>query len=157
MMGFTTQRHVSAPIELVFEHAADLRSAPKRMRGITKLEVLTDGPIRVGTRFRETRIMFKREASEEMEITAFDPPHGYTVGCENHGCRYHTTFTFTPNGSGTNVAMRFEGEPLTFFTKVMAVLTRPLMKSCLKAMEQDLDDLKASAERAHAAQAAPAP
>jgi uncharacterized membrane protein len=147
MMGCTVKRHVNAPVDTVFQYATDLRNAPKRIRGIKKLDVLTDGPIRVGTRFRETRIMFKREATEEMEITAMDPPNGYVVGAESHGCRYRSEFTFTPNGSGTEVVMTFQGQPLTFMTKIMAFMMRPMMKSCMKMIAADLDDLKAAIER----------
>jgi len=38
-----------------FAYATDLRNAPGRIKAITKLDVLTDGEVRLGTRFRETR------------------------------------------------------------------------------------------------------
>ena len=69
MAGFVMTRHVSAPQAMVFEYVTDLRRAPERISGITKMEVLTEGPIRAGTRFKETRMMFKRECTEEMEMT----------------------------------------------------------------------------------------
>ena len=146
MTGATIVRHIDAPVDTVFRYATDLANASKRIRGIKKLEVLTPGPIRVGTRFKETRIMFKREASEVMEITALDAPRSYVVGCENHGCRYRTEFTFSPDRSGTNVSMYFGAEPLTFMTRIMSLLMKPMMKSCLKEMGKDLDDLKAAIE-----------
>jgi hypothetical protein len=90
--------------------------------------------------------MFKREATEEMEVTAFDPPRSYTLGCESCGCRYSTVMRFTPRGAGTDVAMTFEATPLTTFAKVMSPLMKPMVKSCLKQVAKDLDDLKASVE-----------
>ncbi len=124
----------------------DLRSAAERIRGIKKLEVLGDGPIGVGTRFRETRVMFKRECTEEMEIVSFDPPRSYAVGCESHGCRYRTEFRVTTSGSGSELEMTFGAEPQTFFAKMMGVLFRGMIKSCMKEMDKDLDDLRAVAE-----------
>lgn len=146
MATFTLEKHFQAPPAKVFEVVTDLRRAPERIRGITRLEVLTEGPIRQGTRFRETRVMFKREATEEMEITAFDPPRGYSVGCESCGCRYRTDFRLTPSRGGTDVRLEFEAVPLTFFAKAMSFLFKPMIKSCLKAMEQDLEDLRAAVE-----------
>ncbi len=148
MPRITIEKHIAAPPSTVFEFATDLRRAPERIAGIRRLEVLTDGPIRMGTRFRETRVMFKKEATEEMEIVEFDPPRAYAVGCENHGCRYHTAFSFRPERSGTTVAVRFDGVALTFFSKVMVFLMSPLMRStCIKAFEKDLEDLSKAIAR----------
>jgi carbon monoxide dehydrogenase subunit G len=140
------KKHVEAPPETVFATAADFARAAEFVRGIAKVEMLTDGPVGVGTRFRETRIMFKREATEEMEVTAFDPPRSYALGCENHGCRYHTEITFTPNGSGTDVEMVFDATPLTVLAKVMAVAMSPMMKKLAEECGKDLDDLKQAVE-----------
>ncbi len=90
--------------------------------------------------------MFGREATEEMEITAFDPPRGYSVGCESCGCRYHSAFRFTPNGAGTDVEMVFDAQPLTLAAKIMSFLMKPMIKSVLKECARDLHDLKAAME-----------
>ncbi len=135
-------KQINAPIEDVFDHATNLRSAAQHITAIKQMDVLTEGPIRVGTRFRETRIMFGREATEEMEITVLDRPHRWALDCENHGCRYHTEFRLTPNENGTNVALTFEATPLTTFAKIMVFLMRPLLKHCANACQQDLDDLE---------------
>ena len=142
MVAFTLSRVFPTPQDVTFDTITDLRNAAEAIAGITALEVLTDGPIGAGTRFRETRVMFKRECTEEMEITQFDRPDSYTVECKNHGCHYTTVFTLRPEGDGTAVEMVFDAKPLTTMAKVMGFLTRPLMKSCVKVMERDLIDLQ---------------
>lgn len=146
MTAFTITKQIDAAPETVFEYATDLRRAPERINGIVKMEVLTEGPIRLGTRFRETRIMFKREATEEMEITAFDPPTGYALGCESHGCRYRTEFRLRPTDAGTEMQMEFDAHPLTLPAKVLGFLFKPMLKACIKETEKDLDDLAAAIE-----------
>lgn len=146
MFEFTTTKTVAAPVERVFAIATDLRHAVGRIRAITKLDVLTEGPVGKGTRFRETRTMFGRPATEEMEITSFDPPHGYVVGCESHGTRYRTEFRFTPQGSSTEIAMTFSAEPLTTAAKVMSTMMKPFEKKLIGECNKDLDDLAAHAE-----------
>ncbi len=146
MAEITVRKHVAAPVEKVFALATDFRNVPRFVKGITKLEVITDGPVGKGTRFRETRKVFNREATEEMEVTDFHPPRGYSVGCESHGCRFDTDFTFSPDGEGTALEMTFRAKPVTFGAKVMSVLMRPMMKSVMKECAKDLDDLKAAAE-----------
>jgi hypothetical protein len=146
MVKYTLDQYVDAPRERVFATATDLRRAPEFMSGIQALEVLTEGPIRKGTRFRETRMMFKRPATVEMEITSFDPPRSYDVGCEDHGCVYATRFRFEPKGSGTNVVLEWEAVPQTLVARVMGVIFAPMIKSCMKLLRKDLQDLGHAAE-----------
>jgi carbon monoxide dehydrogenase subunit G len=146
MAEIVVKKHVEAPPERVFELATDLENAAERVQGIKKMELLTEGPVGVGTRFRETRVMMGRDATEEMEITAFDPPRSYEVGAESHGCRYHSVIQFTPVGSGTEIEFTFQATPLTMAAKLMAVAFKPMMNTIVKCLEQDLDDLKAAAE-----------
>lgn len=138
---------VHANVDEVFRMCTDLRHAPERISGITRMEVLTDGPIGVGTRFRETRVMFKKEHTEEMEITEFTPGRSYTVECESCGCHYRSGFDFTPSGDGTNVTFRMDARPLTWAARLMAPISAlmfsPMMKKCVG---QDLADIKAAAE-----------
>ncbi|MGH7149210.1 MAG: SRPBCC family protein [Planctomycetota bacterium] len=146
MPRLTVTKDIAAFPEKVFQAAADFRGAPGRIRGIKRIEVLTEGPVRVGTRFKETRKMFGKEATETMEVVAFDPPNGYTLACESHGCRYRTEFRFKGNAGGTRVEMAFEATPLTFLAKAMGFLMAPMIKSVSKLVDQDLKDLKASVE-----------
>lgn len=153
MAKFTVTKTIAAPIERVFAAASDFPNAAKFIQGIKKVEMLTEGKIGVGTRFRETRVMFKREATETMEVSTFEPPRSYTLGCTSHGCRYATSFTLEPRGKETEVQMRFDATPLTFMAKVLGVIFAPMMKSVVREITKDLDDLKAHCEQARAATA----
>ena len=146
-MKLTIRESIAAPVDEVFAIASDFPHAAEFVSGITKVEMLTDGPVGVGTRFRETRVMYGREATEEMEVTGFEPPNSVTLGCESHGCRYRSVFTFEPTKGGTDVRLEFEATPLTAFAKVMSFLMKPAIKGVAKAVEQDLRDIKSAAER----------
>lgn len=146
MAAVTVKKRIAAEPARVFAALADLRGAPGRLQGIKKLEVLTDGPIGKGTRFRETRVMFGREATETMEITAFDPPRAYTVSCENHGCAYLTHIRCTPAGNGTEVEMEFSARPTGLIAKLMAPLAVLMMGSIRTCLEKDLEDIRVHVE-----------
>lgn len=147
MSDITVSTHVSAPAERVFAVFTDLERAAERIPDITELEVLSDGPFGEGTRWRETRVMFKKEATEEMQVTGFDPPRSYTVEAASHGMRYETLFSFTPEGDGTQVQWRFSGTPQTLGTKLMAPLFNVLMKGTMKkCMLRDLEALRGVCE-----------
>ena len=146
MSQFAIKKHFDAPLESVFELISDFRRAAENVRGIEKLELLTDGPIGVGTRFRETRIMFGKEATEEMEVTAFDPPRGYTVECESCGCLYHAEYYLVGDIAGTHVRLTVTTRPVTLAAKLMSPLALLMSGPMKKCMEADLDDLRAVAE-----------
>jgi carbon monoxide dehydrogenase subunit G len=147
MFGFSVDRHVAAPPDVVFARASDFRRATETVAAIVKMDILTSGPVGVGTRFRETRVLFGREATEEMTVTTFEPPRRYTLSAESHGSRYHTELSFVPDGQGTRMTMTFQGTPVTLMARVMSVLMRPMMKSAAKMCAKDLDDIKAAIER----------
>ena len=146
-MSLTVSRHIDAAPSDVFEALTDLHRWPETVSAITKVEVLTDGPMNVGTRFRETRIMFKREATEEMEVVEFVPGRRYMTTAESHGSRYRSEVRVVPDGSGSTVEMEFRGEPVSFMSKVLSPVCGVLFGGALrKCVEGDLDDIKAFIE-----------
>ncbi len=138
---------VARPPADVFAAAADFANSPSRISAIIRVEMLTGGPVGVGTKFRETRRMFGKEASEVMTVTEFEPPRRYVLGCESHGCRYRSEIRVEPMGPGSRLVMVFGAEPLTFFAKLMSFLMKPMIRSMAKMCGKDLAELKAALEK----------
>ena len=151
MSRLSVDQYIAAPRERVFAFSSDFANATETVEAITKMEILAnphpEGTVGVGTRFRETRVLFGREATEVMEVTEFEAPHRYLLKAESHGCRYLSELRFEEEDGGTRATMTFNADPLTFFAKVMSFLTGPIMKSTLrKCVVKDLEDLKKVAE-----------
>lgn len=146
MAKFSMSEHVTAPPEVVFAVASDFRHAAEQIQGIESLEVLTAGPIGVGTRFRETRTMFGKSSTEEMQITEFDAPHSYVVETESCGCHFRCEYRFVGDIAGTNVRLNFETTALTLFAKLMSPLSALMMGPMKKCVNADLLDVKRVAE-----------
>ncbi|MEM9347409.1 MAG: SRPBCC family protein [Planctomycetota bacterium] len=147
-MKLEVKRQISAPIERVYDVFTDLPHAAERVSGIESVEVLTDQPFGVGTRWEETRIMMGKRATETMWITAVEPNRSYTTEAESGGAHYKSTFTFEPNDAGTRVVMSFEGRPMTWWSKMLSPLGLLMKGSIRKMLHQDLDDLAAVCEAA---------
>lgn len=147
MKPIALEARVAAPLDRVFEAFTDFEHVPGRCSGITKIEMLTPGPARVGTRFRETRTMFGTAATETMEITRLEPGRAYTLSCTSCGVRYDSTLSFRAEGGSTVVAQETTCQPISLGAKVFAPITGALMRrSMTKLMSKDLDDLKRSIE-----------
>jgi carbon monoxide dehydrogenase subunit G len=146
-MRIEASANITADRARVFAAMTDFANAAERISGIARMEMLTDGPVGVGTRFRETRIMMKREATETMEVTDFRPLESYTLEAHSCGCHYTTKISVADAGPGqTQVTMSFSGVPKTFAAKLMMPmgwLFRGMLKKCLL---KDLTDVKTSLE-----------
>ncbi|MEM1303789.1 MAG: SRPBCC family protein, partial [Planctomycetota bacterium] len=135
---------IDAPVERVFAVATDLPTAAERIDGIDKIELLTDGPVGVGTQWKETR---GKSGTETLEVSAFDAPNGYTVSCDSCGCHFDSRFRFEPlEGGGTRATLDVTTTAESLMAKLMAPLTRLMMGGMKKAVAQDLADIKRAAE-----------
>jgi hypothetical protein len=109
--------------------------------------MLTPGPVGVGTRFRETRVMFGRDSSEEMTVTAFDPPHSCTLEAYTCGAQFISEHRFKPDGAGTLLELSIRTEPRTLLAKLASplgvLMTGPMKKMILA----DMEDLKVAVEQ----------
>ena len=148
MASFSESVLINAPQETVFQACSDFANAPSRIPGIKRVEMLTSGPVGVGTRFKETRVMFKREATEEMEVTKFDRPRSYTLGCQSCGCVFESTCRCEPEAGGTRVTLDFNTKAVSLMAKLMTPLSWLMMGSMKKCIMKDFEDIKASVERA---------
>jgi hypothetical protein len=147
-MRFTLTQRIAAPAERVFAIASDLDGWPKAIPAITRIERLTEGPVGVGTRFKETRVMFGREATEEMTFTLFEPPHRYRLEAVSCGAHFESTFRFVPIDGGTDVEFSMESRAVSFFAKLMKPLVYLMSGPMKKCLQADLDALKSAAEKA---------
>ncbi|MEM6331460.1 MAG: SRPBCC family protein [Planctomycetota bacterium] len=148
MADLSLTQTIHAPLERVFQLATDLPRAAEHISGVDRIELLTDGPIGAGTRWRETRTMMGRQATEELEITAFDPPRGYTAECDSCGCHFVSTFAMAEVEGGTEVRLTLATTAQSMVAKLMSPLSALTMGAAKKAIEQDLIDLKQAAEAA---------
>lgn len=147
-MNMTFHRTVNAPVAEVFQVYSDFRNAATRVDGIERIEILTGESIGVGTRFKETRTMFGRSSTEEMEITEFVPDQKYTVVAHSCGAHFQTVFQFQPHGDNTILDVELTTRNISWFAKLMSPLGFLMAGTMKKCIESDIDQLKQYCEQA---------
>ncbi len=147
-MKIEAQTLIKSDIETVFDVFTDLEHAEERIQGIKNIEII-DPPaqMQVGTKWRETRVMFGKEADETMWVTELNPNKNYVVEAESHGTHYRSEYNFEETDEGILVKMSFEGIPLSFASKLMGFMFIFFAKSTKKLLEQDMKDLKQFIEK----------
>jgi hypothetical protein len=120
---------IHKPVEEVFSYASNLDNSKEIMENVVEIERLTEGPLQVGSKFKETREIRGRKASSIIEFTEFLPNERYAVKSETNGLKvvYHYDFKRTVEG-GTKVV--FQGDIHT--SGFMMKLTKPIIRKILK-------------------------
>lgn len=136
---------VEAPAEIVFVKASDIEGSPVHQPKIKRIEVLTQGPVGIGTRWNETRAMGKKEATVTLEITEFDPPRSYTVECDSAGTHYTTTMSIETAGDASTLRAKVQAKPGGFLAGLLAKMVMGMMR---KEIHEDLLCIKRASEKA---------
>ena len=150
MPTLTVSRDMAAPRDVVFAVLTDIEHAADFIDGIVKIEMHDPhptGPMQVGTKWTETRIMMKKEATETMWVTALEPNASYTVEAKSHGMHYVTRITAEDGGEEkTRVTYVFTGTPLKFFAKLMTPMFYLFKGTAEKCFANDLADVETEAK-----------
>ncbi|WP_223703018.1 SRPBCC family protein [Sutcliffiella deserti] len=127
---------IEKPVEEVFSFASNLENSSKIMANVVEIEKLTDGPINVGSRYKETREIRGRTASSTIEFTEYTPNKSYAVKSEANGLKVVYYYNFQTVPEGTKV--EFKGDIYT--SGLVMKLTKPIIRRILK--KEDADHLK---------------
>lgn len=147
-MKVSTQIKISSTKEKVWTVITDIENSASFISGITNIEIITPAEDDlVGLKWKETRKMFGKEADEVMWVTDSQKYRYYRTRAENHGAIYVSCLEITEANDGIILEMSFEGEGSTFMAKLMSKIFGVLMrKSMIKALEEDLQDIKRACE-----------
>jgi hypothetical protein len=135
-------RTVAAPPSVAFATLADIMHWPEMIGSVTSIELLTSGPIRVGTRLRGRRIIFGHDAAEEMEIVEIERPRRLRLAAQNDHLHYERDHIIDAIQSGSRLTLILRPKPGTDAGRALQSFIAPFMDINLRGeLEQDLIDL----------------
>lgn len=152
-MEVTVEVVVAKPCATVFAASSNTEAIADMITGIDSVEILqrpkTGSIGSVGTRWRETRTLYGKKATEEMWVTEWVENDYYVVRAKSHGTHYKSVIRTIPEvNDTTQLEMNFSGKPYTFMAKVMSKLMGPMMRGSIeKMLLADLNDIKAFCEK----------
>ena len=148
-MKFQVQTTINRSKQDVWQVITNMEAAAERISSIQSVEVLEKPSSGlVGLKWRETRIMFGKSATEVMWVTEAVENDYYKVRAESHGAIYNSVLKVSEEGEQSLLTMEFNGEAQTIVAKIMSFVMMPFFKGAtLKALQKDLDDIKSWMEK----------
>ena len=129
--------HLNRPVDQVFAFLTDTGNLSMWQSNLIKMEALTEGPLRPGSRFREVRRLGRRETEIQAEITAFE--HNKRVETKTMTKPQVTvSYSLDRENGGTRLRYKF-----VLLTSGIVRLFEPLIESLIKKQrESDFETLK---------------
>lgn len=136
---------IQADPDEVYKVATDYEHIEQVIPEITEIEFLTEKPVQVGTRFRETRLVSKKPHTEELSIAELDPNGRRAVlNCESMGSEFQLVLSVTPVDEGhseASMAMHVKGKNL--LASAMWFFIGPMTRRMMcKALLKDLEHIR---------------
>ena len=108
--------------EAIWDVITDIESAAETVSGIDKVEILEEPKNGlVGLKWRETRTVFGKTATEEMWITEAVENEFYKSRAESNGFVYISTRRIIEQSGGNSLTMTHDSQPQSFMAKLMSI------------------------------------
>jgi uncharacterized membrane protein len=138
-----TETVIGWPVSEVAVYTADPSNAPSWYENIESVELLTEPPLRVGSRMRFVARFLGRTLAYTYEVSELVPGERLVMRTAQGPFPMETTYTWTAVApDATRMTLRNRGEPAGF-SKVVAPLMAPAMR---RANTKDLARLRSILE-----------
>lgn len=143
-MKVSTSVFIDKPKEDVWKVVTDIENCADRITSIIRVDILENpNDSLVGLKWRETRNMFGKEASEIMWVTESVDSAYYVTRAESHGSIYISRIEVESKDEGTLLTMTFIGEAQTWMAKILSAVMSVMIKGSIKKeLDKDLQDIK---------------
>ena len=128
---------LDCPVEQVFAFVIDPKNLRSWQSGLVESQVLTEGPLRVGTRVREVRKMGPTQSEVQAEITVLEPNKRFATRTVTKP-QVTINYTFETKGAGTRLTYEFVMQ-----TNGLMRLLEPLIAGSIKKdSDSDFEQLR---------------
>ena len=129
--------HLNRPVEQVFAFLADTGKVSTWQSNLLELEQLTEGPLRLGSRFREIRRLGRRDAEIEGQVIAFEANRRLEIRTTTKP-EVTVSYSFDRENGGTRLRYKF----VLLSSGLMRLLDPLLARSIKKERQSDFETLK---------------
>ena len=129
--------HLNRPVEQVFAFLMDTTQLTTWQTNLIKIDKITEGPLRMGSRFQEVRRLGRKESRIQGEITAFEPNKRFETKTSTKP-QVTVSYLLEPEEGGTRVKHKF----VMLTSGFMRLLEPMIAKSIREENDMDFENLK---------------
>ncbi len=129
--------HLNRPVEQVFAFLVDTSKLPLWQSNLIKNELVTKGPLHLGSRFIEVRRLGRKESEVQAEIIAFEPNKHFETQTLTQP-QVKVSYSLEPDNGGTRLQHKF----VMFPTGLLRLLEPLIASSIKKETTADFETLK---------------
>jgi carbon monoxide dehydrogenase subunit G len=139
---------IKAPRAAVWDAMTNIENSAEIISGIEKIEMV-ERPAKglVGLKWRETRMLFGEPATVEKWVTEAKENAFFSTRAEDGGYVFVTTNRISEGSDGITLTGIHETQPQGLGARLKSLPMVFLKGVIRKAIEKDLNDIKAAAER----------
>ena len=144
MTRITVARIINAPLNTVFKAVSDVEAMPEVVPEVAKTEFLSEIKTGIVTRFKETRMMGRKESVTELEITEYSENVRVRMVADSHGTVWDSIFVVNTVPGRSELTLTMDANGSWFLPRLMNFLLQGLYK---KGLEKHMDALKNYCEK----------
>lgn len=133
---------IRRPRQEVASFATEPANDPRWISGIKSARMLTDPPVRVGTRVERLASFLGKRIEYVMEVAELVPAERIVMRSVRSPFPMHVTYRFDEGPGGTRMRIRVEGEATGFYRLAAPMLARQVRSS----ITRDLRNLRSLLE-----------
>lgn len=133
--------------ETAFDTFTDFAAYPLFLSGVDAVEMITAPPVRLKSRFFETRTMFGHRERVKLMVVEIDAPYHILLETRAVGTRFTLGIDLAAVGSGTRAVLTITATPETFKGRIALAFMSGMRGRIAEALATDLADGRAEAIR----------
>jgi uncharacterized membrane protein len=137
---FSHSIEVSQPPHAVFPWLLEEDKVPRWMGHVESYRHLDDGPLRAGSRLRQTIDLSGSRVSFELEILRYEPPRSAQARFSTNGVEVVNLYALEIAGPGTRLTQSMDAKPTSFGARMLIPVVQPRLE---RKLRDDLERLRA--------------
>lgn len=137
LVHFVNAVDIERPIADVFAYLADFQNVPEWNYAIVETQKTSDGPVEVGTTYRQVRSL-PRRSEETFEVAVYEPPRSLAISGTLGPFAAELGYRLEPHDGGTRVTNEVELRP----RGILGVVGQLASSGVKEAVDRNLGELK---------------
>jgi uncharacterized membrane protein len=140
MARFSHSIEVPQPPEAVFPWLLEADRVPQWTSHLESYERLDDGPLRAGSRVRQTIELGGSHVSVDIEVVRYEPPRAAEARFSTNGVNVVNVYALESADGGTRLTQSMDAKPGSLGARVLIPVVQPRLE---RKLTEDLERLKA--------------